>query len=184
MLAEWLQVRYGAETTWLPFDLHPEYPPEGLPRDRLLARYGEDGLARTRAMFEANGLEYNPHPKVVPNTRAALRLTELARERDLHPAFHDRLMDAYWTEGRDIGDADVLRGLAAQVGLKDADVERVLGSNDYLERVTASTQQAASIGITGIPAFLLDRRLLVLGAQPREVFERALESLGSGAAPG
>ena len=175
MLAEWLQARYEAETTWLPFDLHPEYPDEGLPRERLLARYGEDGIARTRAMFEANGLEYNPHPEVVPNTRAALRLTELARDRNLHQPFHDRLMDAYWAEGRDIGDADVLHGLAAEVGLAAEEVERVLGSDEHLERVTGSTRQAASIGITGIPAFLIDRRVLVLGAQPREVFERAFE---------
>ncbi len=160
--------------TWLPFDLHPEYPPEGLPRERLLARYGEAGIKRTQAMFEAHGLEYNPHPKVVPNTRAALRLTELARDRDVHEPFHDRLMAAYWAEAHDIGDAGVLRSLAAEVGLPRDDVERVLASDDYLERVAASTHQAASIGITGIPAFLIDRRLLVLGAQPREVFERAL----------
>jgi predicted DsbA family dithiol-disulfide isomerase len=163
--------------TWLPFDLHPEYPPEGLPRERLLARYGEAGIARTRAMFEANGLDYNPHPDVVPNTRTALRLTELARDRGLHGPFHDRLMDAYWAESQDIGDADVLRSLAAEVGLEHDDVERVLGSDELLDRVAASTHQAASIGITGIPAFLIDRRLLVLGAQPREVFERAFARL-------
>jgi predicted DsbA family dithiol-disulfide isomerase len=163
--------------TWLPFDLHPEYPPEGLPRERLLARYGEAGIARTRAMFEANGLDYNPHPDLVPNTRTALRLTELARDGGLHEPFHDRLMDAYWAESQDIGDADVLRSLAAEVGLEHEDVERVLGSDEHLDRVTASTHQAASIGITGIPAFLIDRRLLVLGAQPREVFERAFAQL-------
>jgi predicted DsbA family dithiol-disulfide isomerase len=163
--------------TWLPFDLHPEYPPEGLPRERLLARYGEAGIARTRAMFEANGLDYNPHPDVVPNTRTALRLTELARDRGLHEPFHDRLMDAYWAEAQDIGDPEVLRSLAAEVGLEQEEVERVLGSDEHLDRVTASTYQAASIGITGIPAFLIDRRLLVLGAQPREVFERAFAQL-------
>ena len=162
--------------TWLPFDLHPEYPSEGLPRERLLARYGEVGIARTRAMFEANGLDYNPHPDVVPNTRTALRLTELARDRGLHEPFHDRTMDAYWAEAQDIGDAEVLRALAADVGLEQEDVERVLASDEYGDRVAGLTGQAASIGITGIPAFLIDRRLLVLGAQPREVFERALAS--------
>jgi predicted DsbA family dithiol-disulfide isomerase len=160
--------------TWLPFDLHPEYPPEGLPRERLLARYGEAGIARTRAMFEAAGLTYEPHPDVVPNTRAALRLTELARNRGLHEPFHDRLMDAYWAESQDIGDADVLRRLADEIGLDPGETARVLGSDEYLDRVTASTRQAASIGITGIPAFLIDRRQLVLGAQPREVFESVL----------
>jgi predicted DsbA family dithiol-disulfide isomerase len=49
----------------------------------------------------------------------------------------------------------------------------------YLERVLGSSAQAQSIGVSGVPGFLLDRRLLVLGAQPRDVFERALERLGS-----
>lgn len=91
---------------------------------------------------------------------------------------HDRLMDAYWAEGRNIGDHDVLRELAEEVGLAADEVGRVLERDEYLGRVAASTQQAAAIGITGIPAFLIDERLLVLGAQPREVFERALASLG------
>jgi predicted DsbA family dithiol-disulfide isomerase len=177
VLAEWIRERYGAEVTWLPFDLHPEYPPEGLPRERLLALYGEERIASTRAMFEANGLVYEPHPTVVPNTRAALRLTELARDRGLHEPFHDRLMDAYWAESRDIGDADELRALSTEAGLAADDVERVLGGDEYLDRVEGSTSQAAAIGVSGIPAFLLDRRLLVLGAQPREVFEQALARL-------
>ena len=125
-------------------------------------------------MFEQSGLRYNPHPTVVPNSRDALRLAELARDLDLHDEFHDRAMDAYWDEGRNIGDHDELRRLATDVGLPTDDVERLLAGDDYAERVTVSTQQAASLGISGIPAFLLDSRVLVLGAQPPEVFERAL----------
>jgi predicted DsbA family dithiol-disulfide isomerase len=53
----------------------------------------------------------------------------------------------------------------------------VLESDEYRDRVLASTAQAQAIGINGIPAFLLDERLLVLGAQPREVFERAFAEL-------
>lgn len=130
-----------------------------------------------RERFAQEGLAYNPHPEVVPNTRDALRLTELARDRDLHAPMHDRLMDAYWAEGENIGDRDVLRRLAGEVGLDAADVERVLAGDEYLPRVQASTQQAQSIGINGIPAFLLDSKLLVLGAQPREVFQRAFAQL-------
>jgi predicted DsbA family dithiol-disulfide isomerase len=164
---------------WLPFDLHPEYPPEGLPRERLLARYGEEGIARTAAMFEARGLEYRPHPDVVPNTQAALRLGELARDHDLHHAFHDRVMDAYWAESRDIGDHGELRALSADVGLPADEVEIVLGSDRYLDAVEGLTRQAVSIGVTGVPGFVLDRRLLVLGAQPNEVFEQAFAQLAS-----
>jgi predicted DsbA family dithiol-disulfide isomerase len=163
--------------TWLPFDLHPEYPAEGIPREQLRARYGDAFHDRLRARFAEEGLAYNPPPEVVPNTMRALRVTELARERGLHGAVHDRLMKAYWAEARDIGDPGVLRDLAVEVGLDVAEVDEVLADDAYRDRVLGLTAQAVSIGITGVPGFLLDRRLLVLGAQPQEVFERAFEQL-------
>jgi predicted DsbA family dithiol-disulfide isomerase len=165
--------------TWLPFDLHPEYPVEGIPRAQLIARYGEQGIARVRSMFEHAGLEYNPHPDVVPNTMRALRVTELARDRGLHGPVHDRLMEAYWTEARNIAVPDELRTLAVEAGLDAGEVDEVLAGDDYRDRVLGATAQAHSIGVTGVPAFLLGQRLLVLGAQPREVFEQAVERLSS-----
>jgi predicted DsbA family dithiol-disulfide isomerase len=86
-------------------------------------------------------------------------------------------MDAYWGEGRNIGDPEELRVLAVEAGLDTADVDDVLAGEAYVDRVRASTAEAQSIGITGIPAFALDSRLLILGAQPREVFERAFAQL-------
>ena len=125
--------------------------------------------------FAADDLEYNPNPDVVPNTIDALRLTELARDHGRHDEIHDRLMDAYWRDGVDIGDRDELGRLVDD--LPRDDVERVLAGDDYRDRVLAATEQAQSIGITGIPAFLLDSRLLVLGAHPPETFDRALAQL-------
>jgi predicted DsbA family dithiol-disulfide isomerase len=177
--AEQVRREFDAELLWLPFDLHPEYPPEGIPLEELHRRYGigvgdADPL---RARFAEAGLEYN-RPEVVPNTRLALRLTELAREHDLHEPFHDRLMDAYWAEAVDIGDAGELRRLASEVGLSPDEVERVIADPDaYLDLVQGSTAQAQSMGITGIPGFLIDRKLLVVGAQPLEAFRRAFEQI-------
>ena len=162
---------------WLPFDLHPEYPPGGLPRERLLARYGPGMTDHVRRFFAARGLEYRPHPDVVPNSRAALRLAELAREHGLHERFHDLAMEAYWHEGRDIGDPAVLRELAAAAGLPPAETEDVVVSSRYLDVVEESTRRAVSIGANAVPAFLLDSRLLVLGAQPDEVFDGAIARL-------
>ena len=125
--------------------------------------------------FEAAGLEYNPNPEVVPNTMDALRLTELARDLGRHGDIHDRVMDAYWRDGVDIGDRDELRRLAHDLPA-DA-VDRVLAADEYRDRVLASTAEAQSIGINGIPAFLLDSRLLVLGAHPQETFRRAFAQL-------
>ena len=168
--------RFGADVEWLPFDLHPEYPPEGMPRDALRRKYGEDHDERLRGYFAQHGLAFEP-PPVMPNSRAALRVTELGRDRGLHGAVHDRLMDAVWAEGRDIGAEGELRALAIEAGLEPADVDEVLAGDAYEERVLASTAEAQSAGITGIPAFVLGGRLLLLGAQPREVFERAVAEL-------
>ena len=133
-----------------------------------------------KGMFESRGLAYNPNPDVVPNTKAALRLGELARGHGLHDAFHDRVMAAYWTEARNVGDPEELRALATEIGLPADEVEEVLGGNSYADVVDASTAQAVRVGITGVPGFVLDRRLLVLGAQPEEVFEAAYAQLANG----
>ena len=168
----------GAAVSWMPFDLHPEYPPEGIPRRQLLARYGGDAMTeRMSRFFAERGLDYNPHPEVVPNSAKALRLTELARDLGRHGEMHDRLMDAYWAEARNIGDPDVLRAEAARVELPDDDVEEVLTGDRYRDRVETSTREAFSMGANAVPAFVLDRRLLVLGAQPAEVFEQAFVQL-------
>jgi len=162
--------------TWLPFDLHPEYPPEGIPRADLLARYGDRFQGLLRERFAEEGLEYAPNEDVVPRTLDALRLTELARDLGRHAEVHDRLMDAYWRDGANLGDHDELRRLVPD--LPRDEVDRVLTTDAYRGRVHAATAQAQSIGIDGIPAFLLDGRLIVPGAQPREVFERAFAQLG------
>jgi predicted DsbA family dithiol-disulfide isomerase len=175
-LAEWLRRRYDAEVTWLPFQLHPEYPAGGLPRAELLARYG-DFNERLRARFAEEGLEYNPNPNVIPNSFDALRLTELARDLGRHDEIHDRLMDAYWRDAVDLGDRDELRRLLPD--LPAGDVERVLTSDELSDRVLASTAQAQSVGINGIPAWVIDGKLLIPGAQPREVFEHAFEQLAT-----
>ena len=179
MTAEQARREFDADVDWLPFDLHPEYPAEGIPLAELHRRYGIGVGERDplRDRFAAAGLEYN-RPQVVPNTRLALRLTELAREQGLHERFHDRLMDAYWSEATNIGDPDELRRLAAEAGLDADDVEHVVSDpTAYLDVVEASTREAQSIGINAIPAFLLDRRLIVLGAQPLETFRRAFAQL-------
>jgi predicted DsbA family dithiol-disulfide isomerase len=123
------------------------------------------------------GLPYEVHPEIVSNTQNALRVAELARDRALHTEFHARVMNALWAEAEDVSQDDVLRRLATDVGLDPGEVDEVLASEAYWDRVRASTQQAVSFGATAVPAFVLDRRLLVLGAQPDEVFEHAVAQL-------
>ena len=117
----------------------------------------------------------------MPNSHAALRLTELARTQGKHAPTHDRLMQAYWEEALNIGDPDVLRTLAAELGLEAADAS--ISGDLHAEQIARGTAQANAIGINAIPAFLLDRRLIVMGAQPDEVFERAFAQLALVDAP-
>jgi predicted DsbA family dithiol-disulfide isomerase len=179
--AERIERRFGAQIDWLPFDLHPEYPPEGLPRAELNRLYGESFHERLESAFEREGLLYNPPPEVVPNSRAALRLTELARARGRHAATHDRLMQAYWEEAQNIGDPEVLRTLATELRLDDA--EAAITADLHGDDVARATAEAQAIGINAIPAFLLDGRLIVLGAQADEVFEQAFDQLAQASGP-
>jgi predicted DsbA family dithiol-disulfide isomerase len=155
--------------------LHPEYPPEGIPRAELSRRYGDSFHERLESAFEREGLLYNPPPDVVPNSSAALRLTELARAQAKHVPAHDRLMQAYWEERQNIGDPEVLRTLATELGLEGADA--AISGDLHGDEVARATAEAHAIGINAIPAFLLDGRLIVLGAQPDEIFEQAFNQL-------
>ncbi len=121
-------------------------------------------------------MTYDPSSRL-PNTLHALQVTELARDRDLHEPVHTRLMHAYWSEGKDLGDDEVLLDLVAEAGLDRDEAAAVIADGDYADRISASTQEANRAGINAIPAFVLDRRLLVLGAQPEELFEQAVEQL-------
>jgi len=124
-------------------------------------------------MFADAGYDYNPHPAIVPRTLLALELGEAARGEGLHGAFHDAAMDAYWRDARDLGDTAVLRDLAAVVGISAAGVARALDDRAYGAAVRESTSWATRAGVDGVPAFVFDMRVLVLGAQAREVLAQA-----------
>jgi predicted DsbA family dithiol-disulfide isomerase len=107
-------------------------------------------------------------------------LAELARERGVFDLLHPRLFDAYWGRGRDIGDDAVLVEEGATVGLDESAVREAIRSDVYLQRIEEATRAAIELGAGGVPAWVIDQRVLVPGAQPHELFERVLERLGHG----
>lgn len=129
-------------------------------------------------MFEAAGLPFAEAIERIPNSRHALMLGELARDQDALSELHPRLFDAYWGRGRDIGEERVLIEEGTAVGLAEADIREALQDERYLPRIEASTHNAMEIGAAGVPAWAIDQRILVPGAQPHEVFEQVLERLG------
>lgn len=129
-------------------------------------------------MFDAAGLPHTEDIDKVPNSRGALMLAELARDRGVFEDLHPRLFDAYWARGRDIGDQRVLVEEGAGAGLDEDSIIDVLGDGRYLPRIEEQTRGAIQLGAQGVPAWVIDARLLVPGAQPYEVFDRALEQVG------
>ena len=134
-------------------------------------------------MFEDAGLPYSREITHVPNSRRAQQLMELARDRGRHDELHHRVMDAYWHRARDIGDRAVLREEATEAGLDAGEVDDVLAGDRYLDRLEAETRALHEMGGGGVPAWVIDDRILVPGAQPHEVFEKAIERLRGGEGP-
>ena len=133
-------------------------------------------------MFDEAGLPHAERTRI-PNSRAALNVAELARERGVHPQLHRRLMTAYWAEDRDISDPQVLADEGAQAGLDPDEVRDVAGAHPFQQRIDASTQAVLEAGATGVPAFAVDDRVLIPGAQPHSLFEKVMEQLGHAAEP-
>ncbi len=129
-------------------------------------------------MFEEAGLPRGGRLDRVPNSRRAQMLGELARERGRLAQLHPRLFDAYWARGLDIGSDDVLREEGLAVGLPDEEIARALGDDRYLEEVVRQTERAIQLGAGGVPAWVIDERVLIPGAQPHEVFEQVMDQLG------
>ncbi|MEA2425529.1 MAG: hypothetical protein QOH13_1939 [Thermoleophilaceae bacterium] len=128
-------------------------------------------------MFDAVALPHATRTRV-PNTRAALNVGELARERGVHGPFHDRLMTAFWAEDLDISDPLVLAAEGAAFGLDRDDVIDVATTFRYQDRVDASSAAMHELGAGGVPAWVIDDRVLVPGAQPHDVFDQVMQKLG------
>ncbi len=125
------------------------------------------------------GLIMKP-PPVTPNTMYALEATDYAQRHGKFMEFHQAAYQAFWGEGKDLGDLEVVGGIGAQVGLDSADLVKTLEDQQLSSVVMGQYQQALQYGIRGIPTFLVGN-LLFTGAHPYTVFQEAMSRvLGAG----
>ena len=172
--AAWLESEFDAEIEWLPWDLHPEYPAEGIPRSELVVKYGAEHVANVAQMFEDCGFTYAPHPERVPNTHLALELGELARAAGLHSEYHNSVMVGMWEQELDVADPAVISAIAVGIGLDPEAVAEAIESRSFRAHVLQCTEEAHAAGITGVPAFIFEERYLLMGAQPHVAFEKLI----------
>ena len=173
------------EITYHSFELSPDTPVD-FAGDELDFLEGHKGMPRERVRelldnvtgVAANaGLEYRFDILQHTNTVKAHELLHFAKEQGAQQAMAERLMAAYFTEGRHVGRIDDLVALAAEAGL-DADAAReALESGRHLPDVRADQAQAQAYGIQGVPFFVIDGKYGVSGAQPAEAFAGVLREL-------
>jgi predicted DsbA family dithiol-disulfide isomerase len=172
------------EVVWKSFQLNPAQPKgvrEPLEQS-LAAKYGGSVEqiramnARVQALAAEEGLTYDFDRYNVINTFDAHRVAHLAAAHGLGDAMHERLLRGQLVEGEVLDDVETLVRLAAEVGVPEAETRRVLAGDEFAAEVDADAREAASLGATGVPFFVIDRRYGISGAQPAEVFLNALET--------
>ncbi|SFC87676.1 protein disulfide-isomerase [Flexibacter flexilis DSM 6793] len=171
------------EVVWKSFQLDPTIQPAPDKNvyqylaERKGMSYAESVKMHERviAMAQSVGLEYNFDKAVIANSFDAHRLIQLAKTKGLGDAAEEKLFKAYFTEGQDFGNHEVLLTLGKAIGLTETKINEALSSDFYAYQVKQDIQEAAQIGVNGVPFFVFDRKYAVSGAQPSQVFLEVLQ---------
>ncbi|MDB5310515.1 MAG: oxidoreductase [Gemmataceae bacterium] len=164
---------------WMPFELRPEPHPTLRPEGDYLQRAWAHSVY---PMARRMGVRIHlPLVSPQPHTHLAWEGFQFARERGRGTEYNHRVLTGFFVTGLDIGRADVLAGLAAEVGLDETLFREALTSRRYREAHRQALRHAERAAVTGVPAFEIGNRILV-GVQPREALEAAIEAASPGEA--
>jgi predicted DsbA family dithiol-disulfide isomerase len=167
---------------WRPYRLDPTIPHEGVDRRAYLkAKFGDS--PRSSAMGDAiraegagEGIEF-AFDKIAksPNTLNSHRLVRWSLSAGVQDAVVERLFQAYFVDGRDIGDSAVLAAVAVEAGMDGDLVAALLAGDADLESVEREAGLANEMGITGVPTFIFDSKFMISGAREPELLVRVMD---------
>jgi predicted DsbA family dithiol-disulfide isomerase len=167
------------KVAWLPFELHPEAPPEGIPREAYFGRSRSQAMRdHLQSVASEVGLQMQSRDVVI-NSRRALGAAEFAREHGKFDEMHHALFKAHWELTGKLEDVDDLVRIGEGVGLDGAKLRQAIEDGRYEPLLDDTRHEAESVGINAIPAHVFGGRYLVLGAQPYETFQQVLERITS-----
>jgi predicted DsbA family dithiol-disulfide isomerase len=165
---------------WLPFQLNPDLPERGIPREEYVARkFGARGpavYARVTKAGEGVGIPFAYEKmRVQPNTLQAHRLMVFAQRAGRQNELAEELFRAHFVEGADLTDPEVLASAAARAGLEHAAAAAYLAGGEDRELVARADLEARAAGIQGVPFFIFNRRIGLSGAQEAQTLLAAME---------
>ena len=181
-----VQDEVGVEINWRPYQLNPDYPPEGVDHHKALAAKlgGQDKVDQAHAMLSGLGREVGiafdfAAVKISPNTMDAHRLALWAHVegREIQDKVVTLLFKANFEQGLNVGDHDVLLDIAEQAGLDRAVIATLLFSDADRDTVANEIDAARQMGVSGVPFFVFDQQYAVSGAQTPDVLVTALRDI-------
>lgn len=170
------------EVIWKSFQLDPEIDNssmsaveylsnrKGIPVNKVMQMM--DGV---KQMAAAEGLSMYPEKAIVANSFNAHRLTHLANKFQLQNELEELLFQAYFIDGKDISDKEVLLDLTEKAGINGKEAEAALNTDLYSSSVEDDIKEGISLGVRGVPFFVLNRKYAISGAQDSSIFIKNIE---------
>ena len=162
MRIERLRQEHNLSVEWIHFPLHPDTPAEGLTLEELFAGRGydiESMNAQMKQRMEAEGLPYGQRKKTF-NSRLAQELASWAQTQKDGARIHQAIFEAYFVDGVNIGDIEVLIQTAASIGLSAEAARATLSQRSFRANVDADWAKSKRYGITGVPAFVAGKQMV------------------------
>lgn len=173
----------AVEIEWKSFELDAGFIPS--PNDNVIEHLAEKYQKDTNwaqnmvdnmtQNAKTAGLDFHFENAILANSHNAHRLLHLAKKHHLANELEELLFKAYLTDGKDLNNLDTLSELGIEAGLEGEAIAQVLHSDAYSEEVKQDIQEAAAIGVQGVPFFVFDNKYAVSGAQPATTFLQTLE---------
>jgi predicted DsbA family dithiol-disulfide isomerase len=177
--------RDKVSVTWKSFQLNPSIVTDteisifqylsdskGIPLEK--AKEMNAGIALSGRQL---GIEYNFDRAVVANTFRAHVLLHLAKKYSKQDAVEELLFRAYFTDGKNVDDPEVLKTIAAEAGIDPDEALKAVTGEDYEDEVRHDFYEARQLGIKSVPFFVFNRRYGISGAQPVELFLQTLDKI-------
>ena len=170
--------------TWRPFQLNPGMPPDGMDRQEyLISKFGSADAAKTvyENIYEEGikeGINFNfDLIDLTPNSFNSHRLLALAYKQNIQESVLNSLFESYFINGKDIGDPNILLEIAVKHKIDAEEFKNYLSNQENIEPLANEEIQARKMGINSVPTFIINKQIVISGAQTSENFELIFEKL-------